>query len=139
MIVWKDIAGYEGLYQVSNSGEIRSYDRVVLARSGKPTHRKGRVLKQIVKKNGYCVVTLTRNKHDRKQMTVHRLVAKTFLGEPVEGLQVNHIDGDKTNNDVSNLEWTTPKENTRHSIRNGLRKTWGNQFYKNMEKRKAVK
>lgn len=105
---WKDIAGYEGLYQVSDIGNIRS-------------SRTGKMMKLCVNsRNGYVYCVLS-NKQKRKNCRVHRLVASAFLGVR-DGLQVNHIDGDKANNKLSNLEWVTRSENMKHAFATGLEK-----------------
>lgn len=98
--VWKPINGYEGLYEVSNTGEVRSL------RNGGKNLNQG--------KGVYNVVSLWKEGVG-KTLSVHTIVAKTFLGGQYEGLQVNHKDEDKRNNHVSNLEWLTPSLNTLHS------------------------
>lgn len=115
MEVWKDIPGYEGFYQASTLGRIKSLERL----DSKGRRLKGRILKDGESSNGYRVVSLVR---DGKQhsFTIHRLVAKLFL-DRVDGKDyINHIDGDKNNNRVDNLEWCTKSENTNHAIRLGL-------------------
>lgn len=99
---WKEITGYEGLYQVSSCGRVRSQ------------HKTGnRILKQHISR-GYCYVTLIED--NRRIMTlVHRLVAMAFLENPEDKPCVNHKDGNKENNSVGNLEWVTQSENIRHS------------------------
>lgn len=103
--IWKDIPGYENLYQVSNLGRIKSLNY----------QNKGisKILKQAKDYDGYCLVSLSKNgKHITKK--VHRLVAETFLGN--SALQVNHKDENKNNNTLNNLEFCTPKYNTRYSV-----------------------
>lgn len=121
--IWKDIEDYEGLYQVSNMGRVKS-----LARTRKAyTPGKGdwvapvkeRILRASISKDGYYCVVLAKegvNKHQR----VNRLVAEAFIPNTENKPQVNHIDGNKLNNRVDNLEWVTAKENTIHSVKNGL-------------------
>ena len=99
-----DIPNYEGHYQVSNQGEIYSL-------------KKNKKLFTRVHTKGYLEVELFKNGKG-KIFKVHRLVALAFLGN--SDLQVNHIDGNKKNNCVDNLEWVTPKENQQHAIKNGL-------------------
>lgn len=108
--IWKDIAGYEGRYQVSNKGNVKS-----LHYRG---HDEERIMKPVKHHSGYLIIQLGRK--PRKIHLVHQLVAKAFI-PPVEGKKlVNHIDGNKQNNCVENLEWVTYKENTEHAIRIGL-------------------
>jgi hypothetical protein len=110
--VWKPILDYEGFYEVSNDGLVRSIDRTVF---NKPKHQwrklKGVVLKQNLTKNGYPMIVLCSfGKSSTKR--VHKLVATAFLGEPKEGLVVHHIDNDKLNNSVGNLEYVSMQKNT---------------------------
>lgn len=105
--VWKDIEGYEGLYQISNQGRV-------MARNGKI-----RAIQINKRRCGYYEVNLYKNNNE-KRFKVHRLVAQAFIPNPQGKPQVNHIDGDKSNNRASNLEWVTDKENKAHAWRNGL-------------------
>jgi hypothetical protein len=107
MEVWRDIPGYEGLYQASTFGRIKSLVR-----------RKERVLKPTVRRDGYASVKICGKKQQRK--LVHRLVAETFLANPQNKREVNHLDGNKTNNSISNLEWVSPSENKKHAYKTGL-------------------
>jgi hypothetical protein len=122
--VWKDIEGYEGQYQVSNLGNVKSLNRFVyqLDRSGKPSisNYKGRVLKFGHRKNGYLYIVLSKNNKQKKE-NIHRLVAKAFIPNPLNKPQVNHKDGNKKNNLIGNLEWNTMSENHKHAFRTGLR------------------
>lgn len=121
MEIWKDIENFEGYYQVSNTGRVRSLTRTIITNSGHSATYTGRDLKLKTDRYGYYVAFLCkRTEGVRKSITVHRLVAITFL-EVVKGKNlVNHIDGNKKNNNVDNLEWVTSKENTHHAIKNGL-------------------
>lgn len=104
---WKDIKGYENLYQVSNTGRVRSKERIA-RRNGITTKRlKSVILKPQKQVNGYLFVCLSKD-GKYKQYLIHRLVATAFING--EG-EVNHIDEDKTNNCVSNLEWVTHSDN----------------------------
>jgi hypothetical protein len=117
MEIWKDIVGYEGFYQVSNLGRVKSLDRVVQSKEGKLINRKGRNIVEIVDANGYSRISLCKNGFE-KAFKIHRLVANAFLNG--EG-QVNHKDGNKQNNHVSNLEFCTALHNLQHAINYGLR------------------
>ena len=119
--IWKDIEGYEGYYQVSNQGRVKSLDRVVPhARCGTIT-KKEKILKHGNTK-GYDMVVLC-VEHKKKAITDHKLVAEAFICKKENYLQINHIDGNPRNNVVSNLEWCTPYQNTIHALKNKLRKT----------------
>lgn len=109
--LWKDIKGYEGLYQVSNLGNVKSLERLVYNQHNnyiKPE----RILKPRRKEDGYLQVYLYNN--GKKQAYVHRLVAESFIPNTDNKAQVNHIDFNKENNIVENLEWVTAVENLRH-------------------------
>ena len=108
LIEWADILGYEGLYSVSTDGQVYTY-------------KYKKVLKPRSKK-GYLNVSLSKNKK-RKEFKIHRLVAMSFIPNPENKEQVNHIDGDKSNNKVTNLEWVTQSENITHSYSLGLHST----------------
>ena len=109
--VWKDIEGYEGLYQVSNLGRVKSLDRTIAHKRFGQCKRKGVILKQ-VERRGYLWVDLTGK---NKAVSVHRLVAEAFIPKLKGKNQVNHIDENRSNNRVDNLEWVTPYENMHHS------------------------
>ena len=116
--IWKDIKGYENLYQVSNLGNVRVLDRHVNSgiKYNNKVKRKGQILKQFLKKNGYLQVVLSNN-NTRKYIAVHRLVAETFLQNTHNLPQVNHKDENKLNNCVDNLEWCTAKYNCNYGTR----------------------
>ncbi|WP_434577546.1 NUMOD4 motif-containing HNH endonuclease [Pseudomonas sp. Z1-6] len=116
--VWKDVLGLEGAYQVSNIGRVRSLDRMCVGPTGRTRRRQGALMKQTLDK-GYFLVSLF-SPEGKTLRRVHRLVAEAFHGAPPEDAVVNHLDGDKTNNNASNLEWTTVQGNTAHSYETGL-------------------
>jgi hypothetical protein len=112
--IWKPLKDYEGLYEVSNMGRVRS-----LIKRGNAKQKIRKTGFDI--RTGYITVQLTKN---NKPLTkrVHRFVAETFVPNPMNKPVVNHIDGNKKNNKGSNLEWMTYSENTLHSFKNGLQK-----------------
>lgn len=116
---WRDVVGFEGLYQVSNLGQVLSLPRVV--GSGKYARKtKSRIRKQSIE-TGYAMVELYRSDGTKKMCLVHRLVAEAFIPNPDGKPTVNHIDGNKLNNHVQNLEWATQGENNEHALRTGLK------------------
>jgi len=116
--IWKDIKGYEGRYQVSNKGLVKSLTHVTIREDGKKLPIKGRILKPMSNFNGYLQVSLCDSSGKVKRFYVHRLVCEAFHENPKNKPCVNHIDEDKTNNAASNLEWCTVKENCNHGTRN---------------------
>ena len=111
--IWRDIKDYEGLYQVSNLGHVRSLDRTdIIGRK-----QVGSILKYFDNKDGYRKVFI-RNNGKQKMVFIHRLVANTFIPNKDNKPQVNHKDEDKHNNYVDNLEWVTSKENNNYGTRN---------------------
>ena len=108
---WRDVRGYEGLYQVSNFGRVKSF-----------YHNTPKIIYQSLHSMGYWRVCLVKN-GKRKDVSVHRLVAQAFLPNPDNKPQVDHLNGDKRDNRVENLEWVTRKENIQRAIQMGLIKT----------------
>lgn len=121
MEIWKSIKDYPD-YEVSSYGRVRSIDRYITNSLNRTIFYKSKILKfSHNNKTGYNQVALYKNKKI-KTFSIHRLVAETFIPNPNNYLEVNHIDGDKTNNHVENLEWVTRKENITHAITTGLTK-----------------
>lgn len=116
---WKDVEGFESFYEVSDTGLLRR----------KSTQR---ILKPYVNKNGYCYVTLSKNAV-QKSYRLHKLIAVAFVPNPDNKAEVNHIDGNKENNNSINLEWSVRSENELHAYALGLAKKPGNtSTYRNV-------
>ena len=129
MEVWKPIKDYEQLYEISNTGKVRRKDSILTRSNGRQLPVKGGEMQLRDNGNGYLRVKLCKNNKSRRVL-IHRLIAEHFIPQP-EGLTViNHIDGNKQNNNISNLEWTTQKENIRHARETGLVdvKKWKNSI-----------
>lgn len=109
--MWKDVEEYEGLYQVSNTGKVKSFHKNIIL---KPTKNS---------ENGYLYVTLHKL-GNKKRFYIHRLVAKAYLPHELVKNEVNHIDGCKENNESFNLEWCTRSENELHAYKTGLKKPY---------------
>lgn len=116
---WKDVPGYEGLYQCNALGQVRSLARTVLDSCGRVRTIPNKLLKPFKDHQGYLLVGLC---HSGKvsNISVHRIVASAFIPNPNKLPQVNHIDCNKENNNVENLEWVTAKENTYHAYLHNL-------------------
>lgn len=112
---WKPIPGYEGYYEASTLGNIRNVPRIVNGRWG-PYRLRQHILKTNDVRHGYLQVKFSIDNH-KEQPLVHRLVAKTFIPNPQGLPQINHKDGNPSNNAVSNLEWCTASENSLHRCR----------------------
>lgn len=118
--IWKPVIGYEAEYEVSNSGKVRSLDTIQRRSNGRTICNfkiKGKILKpyKTGRNGGYLTVSIHGKNHK-----VHRLVAEAFIPNPDNLPQVNHIDGNKNNNTIENLEWVTNLENMRHAFETGL-------------------
>jgi hypothetical protein len=136
--IWKDIIGYEGYYQVSNIGNVRSVNRQYVDILNRKRLVKSKPLKQQLAFANYYKVDFKVNKI-RKTITVHRLVAIAFLSNPENKPTVNHKDGNKCNNNVNNLEWATYSENNQHAVDILRRKSkWTGILGKDNPKSKTV-
>ena len=133
---WRDIEGFEGYYQVSNLGRVRSVDREIYHPYNKTiSHYKGKILKPGKRNKGYLGICLTKG-NKQKSFLVHRLVAQAFIPNPYNFEQINHKDEDKTNNQVSNLEWCDCKYNMNYgNLKSNMSKTRRN----NISNQKPVK
>ncbi len=116
---WKDVSGYEGLYQISNKGRVKSLSRAVKYPDGSVHIFKEKMLKPGLSR-GYYLVPLMKNKIP-STVSIHRLIAKVFVSNPENKPQVNHKNGVKTDNRIENLEWVTNKENVQHAVDTGLK------------------
>ena len=126
---WRPVVGYEGIYEVSDWGNVRSVDRLIEyklphAKSNTKRLLEGKLLKKVKNCDGYHVVTLHNQEHEQKEGKVHRLVAEAFIPNPENKSQVGHLkvlpDGteDKTANEAWNLAWMTAEENINYGLRN---------------------
>lgn len=116
--IWKDIEGCEGLYQVSNKGQVRSLERIIVDSLGRKRTVHKRILKGCPNTKGYLCVNIYNTEGKCKHAKIHRLVAEAFIPNPDNKPQVNHKDEIKINNCVDNLEWMTCKENNNYGTRN---------------------
>lgn len=116
--IWKDIINFEGLYQISNLGNVKSLPKKVKKKYGF-RNTKEKLLKKVNHSAGYYIVGLKKNKRDYK-FFIHRLLAIHYIDNPNNFLCINHIDGDKQNNNLNNLEWCTKQENNKHAFKNNL-------------------
>ena len=118
--IWKDIPGYEGYYQVSNIGNVRSMDRWIKRSGGVgDLHVKEKILANCTSRHGYVQLSLHKDKKSKK-IFAHVLVMLAFVGEKTKGNDVNHINGIKNDNRLENLEYCTRSENMIHAFNNGL-------------------
>jgi len=122
--IWKNITGYEGLYQISNLGRVKSLARIVPRKSrSHGTYNltvKEKILTVFLVDNQYYRVALSKNGIEKK-LRIHQLIARAFIPNPLNKPQVNHINGIKTDNKIENLEWCTFQENMTHAKNQGLR------------------
>lgn len=118
---WKPVLGYEGLYEVSDQGRVRSVDRWLVCRDGQRQWHRGKVLKQLDNNNGYQGVSLSNlcRGTKPKRVHVHSLVLNSFVGPRPDGHQAAHGDGDRSNNRLSNLRWATVSDNHADKLKHG--------------------
>ena len=138
--IWKDIVGYEELYQVSNLGNVKSKDRYVYQKNNGVICKhfyKGKNIKHKEQKNGYIYIHLSKNGKPKWKL-LHRIVAEAFIPHTIENNVVNHLDNDTKNNVVNNLEWTTYKGNMQHAAKQGRMKYNYENLKKAQEKRKIA-
>lgn len=139
--IWKDIKGYEGLYQISNLGRVKKLQRTIITKNNRKLSYKEMILKPTLNSKGYCRVELIDITGNRKRCFVHRLVAFEFCDKQDNCNVVNHKDCNPLNNNYQNLEWVTQKENMQYSI--GLnRKHYSKEWYeqqKGISKCKPIK
>jgi hypothetical protein len=117
--IWVPVNEYEDILQVSNFGNVRTLTRDIPVNGGVRVE-KGRDCSKRLKKNGYLQIAVRLGDRKRKWFLVHRLVAKAFIPNPLNLPQVNHKDGNKQNNELSNLEWCTSSDNQYHALKAGL-------------------
>ena len=115
---WRDVVGYEGLYQVSDQGRVKSLARTCNTKGGSNRTVKERILKPCDNGRGYLYISLSDGTGEHKRHYIHRLVGETFVPNPLEKEDVNHKDENPSNNHASNLEWLTHKENLNYGMRN---------------------
>lgn len=116
---WRDVPGYEGKYQVSNFGRVKSLARFVL--NGNKHWQPERIFKKYLNNRGYEELKLYKGNREFKNVQLHRLVAQAFIPNPNNYPQINHIDGNPENSRVENLEWCTNSMNTKHAYDTGLK------------------
>ena len=115
---WKPVTGYEGIYEVSNHGRVRSVDRTITCSDGRVRRHKGKNLSTPLSRDGYPVVSLYTQGRLKKRY-VHSLVAEAFISARPEGMEVCHNDGDSTNNHLDNLRYGTRSDNMLDRVRHG--------------------
>lgn len=137
MEIYKSVLGYEGIYEVSNLGNVRSLDRIVIYKDGRKRLWKGVLMTGGKTPTGYEFVSLKISGKVNQQY-IHRLVAFHFIPNSENKKTVNHIDGNKSNNAMFNLEWNTPSENSIHAVKLGLSKCGENCTYSKLTNKKVL-
>lgn len=139
---WRPIAGFEGIYEASTTGKVRSVDRATKLANGNVRKYRGQLISQFENSAGYYVIRLSKNGKTSPHR-VHRIVAETFIGERGQGLEIRHLDGNPKNNDVSNLKYGTHSENMfdkrGHGTDYNANKSVGNCGHTLVDERNLVK
>jgi len=136
--VWKDVVGYEGLYEISSFGRLKRLKRTTLGKDGIEYNYPELIIKGDYDKDGYIRTTMSKNKK-KKTKKLHRLVAEAFIPNPNNYPEVNHLDETKDNNHVDNLEWVTVKGNANYGTRNERITNHPNQIAKINSWKKPVR
>ena len=131
MEIWKDVEGYEELYQVSTLGRIQSKEHVVPCKGNKTRVVKSKIRLPQVNPRGYAIAVLSKE-NKLKTFTIHQLVAQAFFPNFIKGTELNHIDGNPANACVTNLEVSNPSHNQFHAVRTGLKAKVGISQYRNV-------
>lgn len=129
--IWKLIPNFEDKYEISDLGNIRSLTRQVQAKGNSTRTIKGKLLRQQINHRGYSIIGLSTGK-SVKTFTVHQLVGITFIPNFVKGTELNHIDRNKQNNALTNLEESNPSHNQLHAVRSGLKQKTGTSKFNNV-------
>ena len=118
--IWKPIKGFEDRYEISNYGNVKTLTREVVEHR-RTYIRKGKILNKYYNPDGYYAIKLYKGDATFKNTTAHRLVAETFLENPNNYLEINHKDGDPSNNYIENIEWCSKEQNVKHAYDTGLK------------------
>ena len=114
--IWKPVVGYEGIYEVSSLGRVKSCERTIIRSNGREINFPDKIMKPSINHKGYLIIDLRKN-GNRQGGFIHRLVGKAFIDNPLNKERINHKNGDKTDNRVQNLEWVTNQENMAHAYK----------------------